>query len=154
MKRTILTMFAIGLCIGIGSSALAQNVTAGDQPNANKPENATPAIGTARDQPGMNADTTAAPEVNSAGNRDPAMSSDNAKAPKSAALKAEYDAAKNKAEADYKGAKAKCGTLGSDAKAGCLKDAQAAHTKTLADAKTKWESHLEMDGRPVKPTKG
>ena len=154
MKRTILTMFAIGLCFGIGSSALAQNVTAGDQPNADKPKNTTPAAGATRDQPGMNADTTAAPKVDSAGKRDPAMSSDNAKAPKSAALKAEYAAAKNKAEADYKGAKAKCGSLGSDAKAGCLKDAQATRDKTLADAKTKWQSHLEMDGRRVKPPRG
>ena len=153
MKRTILTMFALGLCIGVGSSALAQNVTAGDQPNANKPKSATPATGTAKDQPGMNADTTAAPEVDTAGSKDPAMSSGNAKAPKSAALKAEYAAAKDKAKADYKGAKAKCGTLDSDAKAGCLKDAQAARDKTLADAKTKWESHLDMDGRPVKPAK-
>jgi hypothetical protein len=146
-------MFAIGLCIGVGSSALAQNVTAGDQPNANKPKNATPATGTARDQPGMNADTTAAPEVDSTGSKEPAMSSGKAKAPKSAALKAEYAAARNKAEADYKGAKAKCGTLDSDARAGCLKDAQVTRDKTLADAKTKWESHLEMDGRSVKPAK-
>jgi len=153
MKRTMITMFAIGMCIGVGSSALAQNVTAGDQPNANKPKNATPAAGTVRDQPGMNADTKAAPEVDTTGSKEPAMSSGKAKSPKSAALKAEYAAAKNKAEADYKGAKAKCSTLGSDARAGCLKDAQTARDKTLADAKTKWESHLEMDGRPVTPAK-
>ncbi|MEO8009648.1 MAG: hypothetical protein ABI728_14160 [Betaproteobacteria bacterium] len=153
MKRTISTLFAIGLCIGIGSSALAQNVTAGTQPNANEPKNATPDTGTAKDEPGMNADTTAAPAVDSAGSNDPAMSSPNTKAPKPAALKAQYAAAKKKAQAAYKDAKTKCGALGASEKAGCLKNARTARAKTLAAAKTKWESHLEMDGRPKRPAK-
>ena len=34
MKRTMLSLLVVGLFAGVGTSAIAQNVTAGDQPNA------------------------------------------------------------------------------------------------------------------------
>jgi hypothetical protein len=34
MKRTFLSLLVVGLFAGVGTSAIAQNVTAGEQPNA------------------------------------------------------------------------------------------------------------------------
>ena len=34
MKRTMLSLLVVGLFAGVGTSAMAQNVTAGTQPNA------------------------------------------------------------------------------------------------------------------------
>ena len=43
MKRTILSLLVVGLFAGVGTSAIAQNVTAGDQPNADAATTAQPA---------------------------------------------------------------------------------------------------------------
>jgi hypothetical protein len=43
MKRTILSLLVVGLFAGAGTSALAQNVKAGDQPNADAATNPQPA---------------------------------------------------------------------------------------------------------------
>jgi hypothetical protein len=158
MKRTILSLLVVGLFAGIGTSAIAQNVTAGDQPNANAQEKAAPEVDSAKGTPGMNADEKAAPEVNSATGK-PGMSADEARAAKSdvtaaAVWKAQYTAAKDKAQTVYKDAKTKCDTLQDNTKIGCMKNATAARTEALAQAKTQWDSHIEMDGRPARPTKG
>jgi hypothetical protein len=158
MKRTILSLLVLGLCAGVGTSAIAQNVTAGDQPNANAQKNAAPEVDSAKAKPGMNADEKAAPEVNSATDK-PGMSADEAKpaksdAPAAAVWKAKYTAAKDKAQSVYKHAKTTCDTLEADAKGSCMKNATAARTEALALAKSQWDSHIEMDGRPAKPTKG
>jgi hypothetical protein len=158
MKRTILSLLVIGLYAGVGTSAIGQNVTAGDQPNADAQTNAAPAVNSAKAKPGMNADEKAAPEVNSATDK-PGMSADEAKPAKSdatsaAVWKAKYTAAKNKAQTVYKDAKKNCDTLEGAAKGSCMTNATAARTEALALAKTQWESHLEMDGRPARPTKG
>lgn len=158
MKRTILSLLVIGLCAGVGTSVIAQNVTAADQPNANTQKKAAPEVDSAKGKPGMNADETTAPEVNSATDK-PGMSADEAKPAKSdataaAAWKAKYTAAKDKAQTVYKDAKKNCDTLEGGAKGSCMKNAMAARTEALAQAKTQWESHLEMDGRPARPTKG
>jgi thioredoxin-like negative regulator of GroEL len=50
MKRTILSLLVVGLLAGVGTSAVAQNVKAGDQPNADaatNPQPADPAAGAA-----------------------------------------------------------------------------------------------------------
>ncbi len=158
MKRAILSLLVIGLCAGVGTSAIAQNVTAGDQPNADAQKNAAPEVDSAKGKPGMNADEKAAPEVNSATDK-PGMSADEAKPAKSdaraaAVWKAKYTAAKDKAQTVYKDAKKSCDTLQDNTKVNCMKNATAARTEALAQAKTQWESHLEMDGRPARPTKG
>ena len=158
MKRTILSLLVIGLCAGVGTSAIAQNVTAGDQPNASAEKKATPEVDSAKGKPGMNADETTAPEVNSAAGK-PGMSADEANPAKSdaaaaATWKARYTAAKDKAETVYKAAKKSCDTLQDSTKTICMKNATAARTEALAQAKTQWQSHLEMDGRPARPTKG
>jgi hypothetical protein len=56
MKRTILSLLVIGLCAGVGTLAIAQNVTAGDQPNASAQTKAAPEVDSAKGKPGMNAD--------------------------------------------------------------------------------------------------
>ena len=43
MKRTLLSLLVVGLFAGVGSSAVAQNVNAGDQPNADAATNPQPA---------------------------------------------------------------------------------------------------------------
>ena len=43
MKRTLLSLLVVGLFAGVGTSAVAQNVTAGDQPNADAATNPQPA---------------------------------------------------------------------------------------------------------------
>jgi hypothetical protein len=158
MKRTILSLLVVGLCAGIGTSVIAQNVTAGDQPSANAQEKTAPEVGSAKGKPGMNADEKAAPEVNSAADK-PGMSADEAKPVKSdataaAVWKAKYTAAKDKAQTVYKHAKTTCDTLEGGAKGSCMKNATAARNEALALAKSQWDSHIEMDGRPAKPTKG
>ena len=45
-------------------------------------------------------------------------------------------------------------TLECGAKGSCMKNATAARTEALALAKSQWDSHIEMDGRPAKPAKG
>jgi hypothetical protein len=87
------------------------------------------------------------------------MSADDVKPAKSdatsaAAWKAQYTAAKGKAQTVYKDAKKNCDTLEGGAKGSCMKNATAARTDALALAKSQWDSHIEMDGRPAKPTKG
>ena len=158
MKRTILSLLVVGLFAGIGTSALSQNVTAGDQPNANEQEKAAPEVGAAKGEPGMNADETAAPVAKSATDK-PGMSADEANPAGSdvtnaAVWKAQYTAAKDKAQSVYKEAKTKCDTLTGTANSGCMKNATAARTEALAQAKTQWDSHIKMDGRPAQPTKG
>ena len=158
MKRPILSLLVIGLCAGVGMSAIAQNVTAGDQPNANAQTNAAPEIDSAKGKPGMNADETAAPEVNSATGK-PGMTADEANPAESdvnnaAVWKAQYTAAKDKAQTVYKHAKTTCDTLEGGAKGSCMKNATAARTDALAQAKTQWDSHIKMDGRPARPTQG
>ena len=158
MKRTILSLLVIGLCAGVGSSAIVQNVTAGDQPNANEQTKAAPEVDSAKGKPGMNADEKAAPEVNAATGK-PGMSADDAKpapsdATAAAVWKAKYTAAKDKAQTVYKHAKTKCDTLEGGAKGSCMKNATSARTEALALAKSQWDSHIEMDGRPAKPAKG
>ena len=158
MKRTILSLLVIGLCAGVGTSAIAQNVTAGDQPNADAQKKTAPEVDSAKGKPGMNADETAAPEVNSATGK-PGMSADEANPAESdvtnaAAWKAQYTAARDKAQTVYKKAKTTCDTLEGGAKGSCMTNATAARTEALALAKTQWDSHIKMDGRPARPTKG
>ena len=43
MKRTLLSLLVVGLFAGVGTSAVAQNVNAGDQPNADAATNPQPA---------------------------------------------------------------------------------------------------------------
>lgn len=52
MKRTLLSLLVVGLFAGVGTSALAQNVKSGEQPNADaatNPQPADPAAGGATD---------------------------------------------------------------------------------------------------------
>ena len=147
MKGKIFSLLVVGLFAGIGTSGMmGQSATAGDQPTE-----------AAKGTSGMNADEKTTPGVKSAAGK-PAMTADEAKPTKSevaaAALKAQYNTAKNKAETVYKGAKAKCDSLPDTAKGSCMKNATAAHTEALAQAKTRWENQLEMNGRPATPTKG
>src|SRR5579859_6814756 len=156
MKRTILSLLVIGLYAGICTSAMGQNVTAGDQPNADTQTNAAP--DSVKGKSGMPADEAAVPEVNPATGK-PGMSADEAKPAKSDAAaaarsKAQYTAAKDKAQTVYKDAKKQCDTLENAAKGNCMKNATATRAEALELAKTQWESHLEMDGRPARPTKG
>ncbi len=44
MKRTILSLLIVGLSAGYGASAMAQNVTAGEQPGATAPKKNTPDV--------------------------------------------------------------------------------------------------------------
>jgi hypothetical protein len=159
MRPTILSLLLIGLCAGVGTLAIAQNVTAGDQPNADAQNKAAaPEVDSAKGKPGMNADETAVPQVNSAAGK-PAMTEDKPKPAKSDAAnaevwKAQYTAAKDKAQAVYKDAKTTCDTLEGGAKGSCMKNATSARTEALALAKSQWDSHIKMDGRPARPTKG
>jgi len=158
MRPTVLSLLLIGLCAGVSTLAIAQNVTAGDQPNADT-QKAAPEVGdSAKAKPGMNADETAVPAANSAAGK-PAMTEDEAKPAKSDAAnaevwKAQYAAAKDKAQAVYKHAKTTCDTLEGGAKGKCMKNATSARTEALALAKSQWDSHIKMDGRPARPTKG
>ena len=43
MKRTLLSLLVVGLFAGVGTSAVAQNVKAGEQPNADAATNSQPA---------------------------------------------------------------------------------------------------------------
>lgn len=106
----------------------------------------------------MNADETAAPEAKAATDK-PAMSADEAKPAESdvtnaAVWKAQYTAAKDKAQSVYNDAKSQCDTLKGTANGDCMDNATAARAEALAQAKTQWDSHLKMDGRPAQPTKG
>lgn len=117
MKRTIISLIVAGLFAGIGGTAVAQNVTAGEQPAA-APEAKAPKAGMTTKQPGAKgADTSA-----------------------NAPGKADYTAAKDKAQTEYKDAKAKCGSMQGDAMRSCMSDAKAARTQALAEAKTQWET--------------
>jgi 4-hydroxy-3-methylbut-2-enyl diphosphate reductase IspH len=71
-----------------------------------------------------------------------------------AVWKAQYTAAKDKAQTVFKKAKTTCNSLEGDAKGSCMKNATTARTDALAQAKTQWDSHIKMDGRPARPTKG
>ena len=158
MKRTILSLLVIGLWAGVGTSTIVQNVTAGDRPNANAQTKAAPEVDSAKGKPGMNADETAGPEVNAATDK-PGMTADEANPAESdvtnaAVWKAQYTAAKDKAQTVYKHAKTTCDTLEGGAKGSCMKNATAARAEALALAKTQWDSHIKMDGRPARPTKG
>jgi hypothetical protein len=158
MKRMLLSLLVIGLCAGVGTPAIAQNVTAGDQPKAAAPKKAAPKVEAEKGKPGMNADSTSTPEVNSAGDK-PGMSADEAKpttsdAASAAVWKAKYNASRDKAQTVYNRAKAKCDTLDSSARTACMKNATAARTEALVLAKSQLDSHTNMDGRPRTPTKG
>ena len=158
MIRTLLSLLFIGLCAGVGTPANAQNVNAGDQPNASAPKKAPVKVDDAKGKPGMNADGTSEPEVNSSTDK-PGMSADEAKptttdAAAAAAWKAKYNTARDKAQVVYNRAKAKCDTLDGSAKTACMKNATAARTEALALAKSELDSHTNMDGRPRTPTKG
>lgn len=158
MRPTVISLLLIGLCAGVSTLAIAQNVTAGDQPNAHAQNKATPDVDSAKAKPGMNADETAVPAADSAAGK-PAMTEDEAKPAKSDTANAQvwkdqYTAAKDKAQATYKDAKTTCGSLESGAKGKCMKNARSARTEALALAKSQWDSHIKMDGRPARPTKG
>lgn len=139
MKRTILSIIVAGLFAGIGGTAVAQNVSAGDQPAAT-PETKTvpanpaakaPKTGMTTKQPGAKgADTSA-----------------------DAPGKADYTAAKDKAQADYKDAKAKCGGMEGDAMRSCMSEAKTARTQALAEAKTQWEAQGSGKEGQVDPSK-
>src|SRR5579859_6144351 len=132
MRPTVLSLLLIGLCAGVSTLAIAQNVTAGDQPNADT-QKAAPEVDPAKAKPGMNADETAVPAADSAAGK-PAMTEDEAKPAKSDAAnaevwKAQYTAAKDKAQAVYKDAKTTCDTLEGGAKGSCMKNATSARTE-------------------------
>jgi hypothetical protein len=112
MKRTLLFLLVLGLFAGVGTSAIAKDVTAGAQPN-------TDAVSTAR-QPA----TTAKPTPPLIAEID------------SSAVSAEYKAAEAKAQADYTDAKVKCDSLKDGAVRTCMKGARTARTEALAQAKT------------------
>jgi hypothetical protein len=158
MKRTILSLLVIGLYAGVGTSAIAQNVTVGDQPNADARTKAAPEVDSVKGKPGMHADEAAAPEVKLATDR-PGMNADEPKSAKSdtaaaARWKAQYTAAPDKAQTVYKDPIKQCDTLEGAAKNSCMTNATSARAEAVAQAKTQWKGHLEMDGRPARPTKG
>ncbi len=158
MKHTLLSLLIVGLCTGLGTTAIAQNVTAGDQPDAATPKQNAPAGDAAKDKAGMNTDEKTAPQAESATDK-PGMSADEAQPAKTdaeaaATWKAQYAAAQDKAKSVYKDAKTKCDTLQGNAKGDCMTKATAARTEALALAKSQWDSHIKMDGRPARPTKG
>ena len=116
MKRTLLSLLVFGLFAGVGSSAMAQNVTADTQPNADSDR--------------------------------VAMSEEVAKVDASQRSE-EYRAAKAQAQTDYTASKAKCKDLkGGDART-CLKEAKAARTEALAQAKIQRDN----PGEGSEPTK-
>lgn len=58
MKRTILSLLVVGLFAGVGTSAIAQNVTAGNQPDANAQERAPPEADSTTQKPAKSATQT------------------------------------------------------------------------------------------------
>jgi hypothetical protein len=112
MKRTILSLLVVGLFAGAGTSAIAQNVTAGTQPNAG--------ADSATQQPAKHTKPTMA-------------------AVDQSTEKAAYNAAKAKAQTDYKDAKMKCNSQQGDAMRTCMMDAKASRTEALELAKSQWD---------------
>ena len=113
MKRTILSLLVAGLFAGAGTSAIAQNVTAGNQPNAGA------------DSATQQSATHAKPTM--------------AKVDQSTE-KAAYNAAKAKAQTDYKDAKVKCNSEQGDAMRTCMMEAKTSRTEALALAKSQWDN--------------
>lgn len=112
MKRTILSLLVAGLFAGVGASAIAQNVTAGTQPNAG--------ADSTTQQPTRHTKPTMA-EVDES------------------TEKAAYKAAKTKAQTDYKDAKVKCDSEKGDAMRTCMMEAKASRAEALALAKSEWD---------------
>ena len=112
MTRTMLSLLVLGLFAGVGTSAMAQNVTAGVQPN----------------DAGTTTQKTAAADKPSA---PPLVAEID-----SSKMSAEYKAANDQAQADYTDAKVKCDTLKAGAMRACMKEARTVRTAALAQAKT------------------
>lgn len=106
MKRTLLSLLIVGMFAGVGTSAMAQNVTAEDQANANESAdsqtNANPETAGAADQSIPN------PDKNAAG---------------------------DKALLEYKIAKENCDKLQGSAVGSCVTEAKATRDEALKQAK-------------------
>jgi len=111
MKRTLISLMVAGLFAVVGTSAMAQNVTADDQKAA--------------------VDT----------NKSPAAVTDTRQPNASATAKADYTAAKAKAQTDYKSAKAKCDSMKGDAMLTCVSEAKATRKDALAMAETQMKNN-------------
>jgi len=112
MGRTSLSLFVVGLCVGMGTLVASQDVSAGTQPNAKS-------------------DSTA---------QKPARQTQFSTAVIDQSKKSDYKAAKAKAEMEYKTASAKCRKRSTGAKRACMNDAKAARTEALAQAKARFEN--------------
>jgi hypothetical protein len=123
MKRTLLSLMVVGLFAGVGTSAMAQNVTAGTQPDA--------------------AATSTTPQ-----SAKHARHAGSEKADRSTS-KAEYKAAKAKVQTEYKDAKAKCVNMEGDARRSCMTDARAVRSEALAQAKTQRDTPRGTNGTDV-----
>jgi hypothetical protein len=115
MKRTLISLMVAGLFAVVGTSAIAQNVTAEDQKAAADSNKSSAAV-TDTKQP--NASTAA-----------------------SSTAKADYTAAKAKAQTEYKDAKAKCDSMKGDAMRTCVSEAKTTRKDALAMAETQMKNH-------------
>lgn len=115
MKRTILSLLVVGLFTGVGTSAMAQNVTAGDQPvvaeKSGTQTEAYPEAGTNMQKP------------------------ETAGAAEQSIPNADKNAARDRAQMEYKIAKAKCDDLKGSAIGACVTDAKAVRDDALKQAK-------------------
>lgn len=131
MKRTMLSVLVAGLCGGIGTSAMSQNVTAENQLAAE-------------------ADSTTERSAMSAGQ----TIAENADADQST-LNAHYKTAQAKAQAEYEMAKAKCEPLQGNPMRSCMTDARTTRDEALALAETRWDDQGETSGTDAaKPARG
>jgi hypothetical protein len=131
MKRTMFSLLVAGLFGGVGTAAIAQNVTAENQLAAE-------------------ADSTTEQNAMSAGQ----TIAENANADRST-LNADYKTAQAKAQAEYEMAKAKCEPLQGNPMRSCMTDARTARAEALALAETRWDDQGETSGTDAaKPARG
>lgn len=98
MKRTILSLLIVGLSAGYGASAMAQNVTAGEQPGATAPKKQVTPEGDAAKAPSSRSTNDPKTPAGSAAAGKPGKTADEANSPSTARTKKavpEGDAANN-----------------------------------------------------------
>jgi len=150
MKRTILSLLVVGLFAGVGTSAIAQNVPAEDQPAAKNEQTMAPETDAKASKPAISTekDSTAQSSQQDSSGKTPEQAAAG-KADGAAKSTAKADTtAQDKAQAQYKVAKAKCDSQQDDAKRLCLTEDTKARTEALAKAKTQSESQGESAVAP------
>lgn len=138
MKRTILSLLVAGLFAGAGTLAMAQNVTADDEPSAttSQSNSSTDSAGgqaNSQDDAGTNTGSQAQSDDNSTNTGDQAKSGE------------AYNAATTEAQAKFTEANAKCDDLQGTEKSTCVSDAEAARKESLAKAEKDWNSQQSQN---------